>query len=255
MGETGWPAVSYRRLLDFMRRPETAKPLRHAAALDPAALERIAALPAGLIETGLARPDLTPAGLAILQECFEALAERDGLDRAAALAQPWSKAKSVRALFNRVKDELLADFPPLPFAATPRLRWLTCKSEMLEAAQRYRNCLSRYLNDASAGHRVFGEWLEGPGATFEVGRDEVFGWRLTQARGMGNSHLSDTAYEALGVDLRGLGIRVGHSGGALRRVAGYAAYGWDLRGQFYDQAVVFGDDGYQHPLEDIDLDI
>ncbi|HEX4197075.1 MAG TPA: hypothetical protein VHZ26_06500 [Caulobacteraceae bacterium] len=225
MGETGWPLESYRRLLRLLRRSEIAKALRHATALDPAAIDGLAEIPAALLEAGVARFGLCLEYAETARDCFAALVERDGVEPAEALAREWGKARTAKSFFERVEEDLQAEPVLSPFPATPRLRWLGTKAEMRDAARRYRNCLANYLVDAARGEAVFGEWLDTPGAIIQVSRDAVFGWRLEQARGLANKAVAGETRNALGAELCGFSIRIGRSGRDLRLSAGRAAVG------------------------------
>ncbi len=173
-------------------------------------------LPEPLLKAGLARHCLAPEAAEVASNCFAAFVERDGAERAEALAREWGRAKNAKAIFKRVEDELLSDPLPPPFPETARLRWFHTKAELREAARRYRNCLADRLEDAVLGEAVFGEWLEAPPAVVQLSRDGVFGWRLAEARAAENRSLTKAGHAALLAELSGLGIHVGRSGDELR---------------------------------------
>lgn len=241
MGETGWPLESYRRFLGLLEKPETAKALRHMTTLDPAKVDRLAETPAGLLKAGLARFDLDAERARTARDCFAALVERDGLDRAVSRAREWTKARTAKGLFRLMGEDLKGPFAPPPFPDTPRLRWLASQTAIRHASVRYGNCLMHYLGMALTGELVFGEWLENPGAIFQIRRDWAFGWRLDQARGRRNEGVEEHTRAALGAELRQLGIRVGISGDDLRAAAARAEAG-EARNPFLveDHERVFG---------------
>ena len=241
MDELGWPLETYRRLVRLLHQPAAATALRHAASLDPVTVDGLAKTPAPLLEAGLARFRLGPEFADTVRDCYDALVERDGAERAAALAFQWGKARTAASLFKRIEEDLLGKLFASPFPPTQRLRWIETKSEMRAAARRYRNCLANYLEEAAKGEAVFGEWLESPGAILQVSRDPVFGWRLEQARGPGNEMMAEPAREALTGELSQLGIRVGRSGRDLRIAARRAAGGETLPEHWLEDYVdVFG---------------
>jgi hypothetical protein len=225
MGETGWPLVSYRRLLQLLHQPDAAKALRHAVALDPAEVDGVAGLPEPLLEAGLGRFRLSLEFAETAHDCFAAIVERDGHERAEALVLEWGRARSAEALFKRVEEDLLAEPVPAPFPATLKVRWLGTKAEIRDAARRYQNCLVDYLDHTASGQVVFGEWLEKPGAIVQLSRDPVFGWRLAEARGPGNEVLAEKVRDAVRTELGKIGVRVGRSGRDLKYAAQRGANG------------------------------
>lgn len=212
MGETGWPLQSYRNLLALLGRPEAAKALRHATALDCVGVDTLAAMPEALLDAGVGLLRLSPGDAAMAREGFLALVRREGGERAEAAAHKWGRARTSGALFQRMHEDLLAEPMPAPFPPTPHLRWLASKAEVRDAARRHGNCLALHLQDAASGREVFGEWLVPPGAIVRLSRDPVSGWRLAEARGPKNGALSASARTGLRADLGDLGVSVGCSG-------------------------------------------
>lgn len=218
MGEVAWDAQAYRLLLRALARPGPAKVLRHAEAVDPALVRRLAELPESMDAAARLAPRLSPEGLALLREAYEALRFRDGPAAADAAAGRWACAASVRSLFEMVRDDLTPEPAPPPHPGLGRLRPLASKKALREAARRYRNCLTDRAPHAASGWSAFYEWEGPPGAVLEISRDHVFGWRLEEARGAGNMPLSESAQDEIVSALALMGVHVGRSGWALDRL-------------------------------------
>jgi hypothetical protein len=242
MGETAWSGSAYRRLLRLLPDPVAGKLLRHADAIDGAAVGRLDMLPAPMsVSYGLALALSNDAACAV-SEAFAAITATQGLEAAEAAARRWSGCATPDALFDAVREDLYPEPPAPPFAETPRLRPLATKADLRDAARRYANCLATRVNHAVGGWSAYYEWTEGQGAIVEVGRDAIFGWRLNEAKGPGNAVLDADVREDLIDDLALMGVYVGRSGWQLERALNTdAGRGWRLSTVAEDLAEVFGD--------------
>ncbi|PZQ64596.1 MAG: hypothetical protein DI570_04885 [Phenylobacterium zucineum] len=242
LGETAWQAEAYRRLTVLLADARAGKILRHAEAIDQAAILRLALLPpamdralglAGLITDDAARAVAEAAG---------AIACRSGAMVADAATARWALIESEAALFEAVREDLYPELPPPPFAGTDSLKPLATKAAMREAARRFSNCLATRVNHAVGGYSAYYEWTGGDGAIVEITRDAIFGWRLEEAKGPDNDLLDKEARAALVAELTSLGIYVGRSGWQLERaLCADVGRGWRLPGVAEDLADVFGD--------------
>lgn len=218
LGEVAFDAEAYRLLLRLLARPAAAKVLRHAERVDESLIRRLAGLPEPMERAVRLALDLTPEGVAVLREAYEALRFRDGVPAAEAAASGWARARSANALFEAVRDDLTPEPPPPPHPGTARLRPLASKAAIKDAARRFRNCLADRTPHAAAGWSAFYEWDGPPGAVVEVSRDHVFGWRLDEARIADNGAVPEPVRDELASELALMGVHVGRSGWQLDRL-------------------------------------
>jgi hypothetical protein len=222
LGEQAWTEPEYAGLLRLLTLRGSAKLLGHSRAIDRARVRALARLPDVLLDkgTGLLLADEASAGL--LAEAFRGLVRRDGAAAAEAMAAGWSRTPTLAALADAVRMDLEPEPPPPPFAGSERLRPLTDKAAILDAAARYRNCLKDQIHWASNGDSAFYEWLGEPSVVLEITRDRLHGWRLDQARLADNKSVPPEVREPLVETLRGMGVHVGRSvwdlSSALRRL-------------------------------------
>lgn len=242
-GEVAWDADSYRALVRLLDRAPPAKVLRHAAALDAELVRRLAGLPEPMAPAAAMAADLTPEGVLVLREAFDALSLRDGLAAAEACAAGWARATTPKALFEKVRDDLTPEPMAPPHPGTARLRPLATKAALKDAAKRYRNCLKDCGSDAATGWMAFYEWAGPPGAVVSVARDHVFGWRMDEARLAGNAPVPPPLREEIRSELALMGVHVGRSGWSLDRLlrddVGRGYRYWPVA---EDVAGAFGDD-------------
>lgn len=217
-GETAWDADAYRALVRLLDRGSPAKVLRHAAALDVELVRRLAGLPEPMAPAAAMAAGLTPEGVLVLREAFEALSLRDGLAAAEVCAVRWARAATPKALFEQVRDDLTPEPMAPPHPGTARLRPLATKAALKAAARRFRNCLRDRGSDAATGWMAFYEWAGPPGAVVSVARDHVFGWRMDEARISGNAAVPEAVREEIRSELALMGVHVGRSGWALDRL-------------------------------------
>lgn len=218
LGEIAFEPESYRLLLRLLARPAPAKVLRHAERVDESLVRRLAGLPEPMEHAVRLARDLTPEGVAVLREAYDALAFRDGATVAEAAAAGWARARSGKALFEAVRDDLTPEPCPPPHPGTARLRPLASKAAIRDAARRYRNCLADRTAHAAAGWSAFYEWDGPPGVIVEVSRDHVFGWRLDEARVADNGAVPEPVRDELASELALMGMHVGRSGWQLDRL-------------------------------------
>lgn len=217
MGEEAWSEAAYRQLLVLLRRPETAKVLNHAAAIDPDLVGGLAAYPVPLLRAGLARLKLTPDQASVVSEIWQAIVARDGAAAGQRLAERMAQLHSPAQLFELLREEMVSEVAPPPFPGTARLRPLASKAAMREASVRFQNCLRDHIAAAADGSRAYYEWLGPPGAVVEILQDPLWGWRLDEARLRDNEVMTPADREPLIAELRGMGVHVGRSFWQLHR--------------------------------------
>lgn len=217
-GEVAWDAEAYRAAIRLLERRAPAKVLRHAEAVDAALVHRLAGMPEPMAEAAGLAASLSPEGVLMLREAYEALLLRDGPSAARGAADGWARAATPKALFEAVRDDLTPEPAPPPHPGTARLRPLATKAALKEAARRFRNCLADRGSDAATGWAAFYEWEGPPGAIVSISRDHVFGWRLDEARVRGNAAVPEELREEIVSELALMGIHVGRSGWAIDRL-------------------------------------
>ena len=223
IGEAAWPADDYRRLIDRLAHAHAAKVLRHAAEITPAAVQSLSLLPEALLIAGRGGLGLTVDQARLLNEALAALQAGRGEDAARQAARRWAEASTADALFSLVREELVPEIPAPALAGTARLRPLSTKAEMRDAALRYQNCLRNEVRHAVDGVSVYFEWTEAPGAIVEVYRDRLYGWRLSEAKLVGNAPVPEPLRGAICDELRAMGVHLGRSSWELESAASAAA--------------------------------
>ncbi|MGZ3275077.1 MAG: hypothetical protein ACXWKY_17085 [Caulobacteraceae bacterium] len=222
LGEQAWTEAEYADLRRVLTLRGSAKMLRHSQAIDRARVRTLARLPDALLDKGTALLLADEACAGLLAEAFDALVRRDGAAAADSMAARWSQTPDLVALADAVRLDLEPEPPPPPFAGNERLRPLADKAAILNAADRYRNCLRDQIHWASNGDSAFYEWLGEPSIVLEITRDRLHGWRLDQARLADNKPVPLDARGPLVDTLRSMGVHVGRSvwdlSNALRRL-------------------------------------
>jgi hypothetical protein len=211
LGETAWSAADYQLLLDLLTVPEAAKVINHATLVDVGLVRTLDRLPRLLLRAGITNLALTPTQAMAVGEAFALIERRAGPWGAVVLADRWAGSKSVKALFERVREDLMPDLPPPPFPGTPRLRPLETKAAIRDAAKRFRNCLAGEISQASEGWGAFYEWLGPPGAVVEIRKDAYFGWSLSEVRLQDNNLMPEADRGLLIEELRAMGVHVGRT--------------------------------------------
>jgi hypothetical protein len=242
LGETAWTTEAYCKLVDLLADPKAAKLLRHAEGIDVGAVARLDRLPGPMGRAlGLAGLITDDAATAVA-EAAGAIACRSGAAVAQAATARWAEVETEAALFEAVREDLYPEPPPPPFEGTVRLRPLTSKAAMRDAARRYNNCLATRVNHAVGGFSAYYEWTANPGAIVEISRDAIFGWRLEEAKGPNNDALDKHSRASLVAELTAMGVYVGRSGWQLERaLCPDVGRGWRLPSVAEDLADVFGD--------------
>lgn len=217
LGETAWTPEDYRALLRLLADPKAAKVLRHAAAIDAETVRSLSRMPPPMGEAAGLALTLGREGVAVLREAFEALRFRSGEAAALAAAGRWAQARSAKALFEAVRDDLYPEPAAPPHPGTARLKPIRSKRALREAARRFRNCLRDHTPYAASGWSAYYEWAGPPAAVVEISRDAIFGWRLEQARLASNAAVPEAIREELVSELALMGVHVGRSSWELER--------------------------------------
>jgi hypothetical protein len=215
IGETAWSAEDYRALLRLLGFGTSMKVLRHADAITADDVRSLAQLPDPLLSAGFGRLKLTSDQAAMARDAFLHMTMLHGLDEAVAAASHWAHADNLPTLFRQMHLDLLPEVREPPFPGTDRLKPLRTKAEMAEAADRFRNCLRTRIRYAALGTGAYYEWRETPGAIVEIWQDQLFGWRLDEAKGPRNAPVPAPMREAITAELRGMGVHVGLRGGEI----------------------------------------
>lgn len=217
LGEIAWAPEDYRALVALLSDPKPAKVLRHATQITPAQVQTLSALPGPLREAGGAAVRVSAGQARLLAEAHDLLAQRLPRTVLAERTAAWTRASSVKALFNLVADDFRRDLPKPPHPGTDRLRPLETAAAIRAAARRYRNCLANYVDAAVDRRCAIYEWLPAPGAVIELTTDPYFGWRLDQARLESNGSVDEATRTAIVEELRGMGVHVGRSAWQIRQ--------------------------------------
>lgn len=214
LGEAPWASEDYLQLLSLFEDEDAAAVLRQSPVITPAVAAALAALSPPLRAAAIVRH--TGAGAGLLDEAYRAIRAVRGEDAAAVAVSRWARAVDAQRLFAMAADALSpVQFDLAPFPAHEDLRLLDGVAALNDAGRRFRNCLAGYGESAAEGYMALYEWAGPPPAALALRRDGFFGWRLDQARGVGNALLDADARVRLTALLRGLGVRVGYGGRAL----------------------------------------
>ncbi len=209
LGERAWSRADYHGLLRLLAGRLTGKLLRHRGEIAVDEVRALVRLPQPLLEHGLGGLGLSAAAAGLVGEAYDAIARRDGEAAALALAPRWAAAETVRGLVDLIQDDLEPQVPPPPFPGTERLRPLASKAALLDAAQRYKNCLRHHLGSAGEGSSAYYEWVEEPGVVLEITQDRLRGWALAQARLPGNKAVPEPVRQEIASELLAMGVHIG----------------------------------------------
>lgn len=212
LGDTGWAAEDYRRLLHVLSFGDASKDVRHADLLTPERIRSLACLPEPLLRARVGGFGLDEPAARLATEAYRLIAARFGQEAAGAAVLRWSQAESPKALFTAIEDDLLPPVPPPPFVGTARLRPITTRPEIRRAAARYENCVRDLIPRITYGRSALYEWTGTPSVIVEIARDELFGWRLNEARLRRNDAVPAATREKIIAELKALGVHVGVSG-------------------------------------------
>ncbi|MFN7056347.1 hypothetical protein [Hyphomonas sp.] len=221
MGEVLWRAEDYARFLRLFAEEEACLLIRHTKVLDPAALARIEALPPPLRQPAiLGCLGADEAAMADIVAAWAMALRIRGAAAAPAIAQRFGRAASAAALFEMARQEMqpqafCAECPSpdllAPFEAVRSLDALSM------IAHEFRNCLREFVADIASGRMAVHVWRgEGGPAAVALRRDPG-GWRLAEARGVGNADLADAPLRAIIKAVEGAGVRTGESWNWLYR--------------------------------------
>jgi hypothetical protein len=209
LGERAWSAEDYRCLLHLLAGHHSGKVLRHREAITAEDVRALSRLPQPLLEAGLGRLPLGAAAGDIIGEVFAAIVRRDGEAAALALAPRWAHAETVKVLIARLREDVEPQPPAPPFPGSERLRPLATKAAILDARDRFKNCLGHRLHWACAGSSALYEWIPSPGVVLELIKDNLHGWSLDQARLVGNQPVPEPTRSQLIAELTAMGVHVG----------------------------------------------
>lgn len=223
LGELGWEAEDYARLLHVLRLD--SKQVRHAKAITPEYVRALSSLPEPLIRARVGGFGLSEPSARLLAEAFRLIARREGLEAAGAHAVRWSKSESAKALFETVEDDLLPPFPLPPFAGSERLRPVTTKADLRAVALRYRNCLRHYMASVANGRSAIYEWKGKHPTVIEIVQDEHYGWRLNEARVHQNGSVPEETQRLIRKEMEAMGVHVGLSTWQLQNALSQAQSG------------------------------
>lgn len=213
IGELAWADADYLALIDLFEHEGAAQFLRQTPAITAERVRALAALAAPLRAPAIVRHLADPAGAALVDEVWRAIASVRGEVAAARAVERWARAGDASRLYQMAAAELAPiRFDLAPFPEHPDLRRLDGTAALVDAGRRFRNCLATYRERAADGSLALYEWAGPPPAALALGRDAFFGWRLEEARGVGNAVLDDEARSGLTGVLRSVGVRVGRSG-------------------------------------------
>lgn len=211
LGETAWTAQDYGRLIDALKEPAAAKIVRHAETVTPTLVQGLAGAPGQLLRAGFGRLNLKGEQAEVVNEAWNIALRQAGPSAAGRLAERWSGAQSLPTLLERIREDLLPEVAPCPLPPHPRLRHLSTKAKMREAACRFENCLVDEMPDACAGTSVYYEWLGEPGAVIELTRDLLRGWVLDEARLKNNEAVTHDTRAAIVEVMTEMGVHVGRN--------------------------------------------
>lgn len=221
MGEVLWRAEDYARFLRLFAEEEACLIIRHTKVLDPAALAHLEALPPPLRQPAILRClGADEAAVADLVAAWAMALRVRGEAAAPAIAQRFGRAASASALFEMARQEMqppafCSECPapdlPAPFEAVRSL------DELSSMAHEFRNCLLDFVADIASGRMAVHVWRgEGGPAAVALRRDPG-GWRLAEARGVGNAELADLALMQITAAVIAAGVRTGESWNWLYR--------------------------------------
>lgn len=225
IGEAAWDGVDYLRLYDLFEDEGAAAVLLQTPVITVAAVKALEDMPRELRVHAIARHIAGPEAAGALGDAWTALRDVRGQAAADAAVARWVRATGPERLFAMAAQDLAPQrFDPAPFPVHPDMRRLGGTTALEEAGRRFRNCLATYADRAALGTVALYEWAGPPPAALAFARDGFFGWRLEEARGVGNALLGPEERAATILAVREAGVRVGRSGAdiqaALRKLAG-----------------------------------
>jgi len=212
LGETGWAAEDYKRLLWVLSFGDASKDVRHAETLTAERIRALACLPEPLLRGRVGAWGLDEPGARLAGAAFGMILKRFGHEAAAAAALRWSQAASPKALFEAIEDDLLPPVPAPPFPGTERLKPVTTRRDVRRVAARYENCVRDLIPRITFGRSALYEWTGNPTVCVELVNDDLFGWSLNEARLRRNDAVPAATREKIVAELKTMGVHVGVPG-------------------------------------------
>lgn len=217
IGEAPWTGDAYLRLYMLFADVGGAAVLLQTAEITVDLVHAIERLPGALRTHAIARHLAATGAADALGEGWRAIRQMRGEAAAAAAVARWARATEPKRLFAMAAEELSPQrFDPAPFPVHPDMRRLGGTGALEDAGRRFRNCLATYVDRAALGTVALYEWAGPPPAAFAFARDGFFGWRLEEARGVGNAILEGADRLRAIAAVEAVGVRVGRSGADLR---------------------------------------
>ena len=217
LGEAAWTGEAYLRLYFLFTDEGAAGVLLQTAEITveyAAALER---LPAALRVHAIARHLATADAADALGAGWRAIRVAYGEEAAEAAVARWARAISAARLFAMAAEDVTPRrFDLAPFPVHADMRRLGGAGALEDAGRRFRNCLATYVDRAALGTVALYEWAGPPPVALAFARDGVFGWRLEEARGIGNVTLDEADRAATIAAVTAAGVHVGRSGADIR---------------------------------------
>ena len=225
LGEAAWDGVDYLRLYELFEDEGAASVLMQTPEITVAAVKALDVVPAALRVHAIARHIAGIEAARALGDAWAALHAVRGPAAADAAMARWVRATGPERLFAMAAQDLAPQrFDPAPFPVHADMRRLGGTTALEDAGRRFRNCLATYADRAALGTVALYEWAGPPPAALAFARDGFFGWRLEEARGIGNALLGPEERAATIMAVRQAGVRVGRSGAdiqaTLRKLAG-----------------------------------
>ncbi len=225
IGEAPWDGVDYLRLYELFADEGAAAVLMQTPEITAATVKALDDMPRALRVHAIARHIAGPEAARALDAAWTAIRDVRGQPAADAAVARWVRATGPERLFAMAAQDMAPQrFDPAPFPVHPDMRRLGGTTALEDAGRRFRNCLATYADRAALGTVALYEWAGPPPAALAFARDGFFGWRLEEARGIGNALLGPEERAATVLAVRAAGVRVGRSGGdilaALRQLAG-----------------------------------
>jgi hypothetical protein len=217
IGEMAWSGEDYLRLFGLFSDEGAAAVLLQTPHITVEIVRALEGLPAVLRRHAIARHLATMEAAEALGAGWRAIRWAHGEAAAAAAVARWARAVDAKRLFAMAAQDVAPRrFEPAPFPVHPDMLRLGGAIAIEDAGRRFRNCLATYVDRAATGLVAVYEWAGPPPAAVSFARDGLFGWRLEEARGVGNAVLGETDRAALIAVLLSAGVHVGRSGADIR---------------------------------------
>lgn len=217
IGEAAWSGEDYLRLFGLFADAGGAAVLMQTPEITAALVRAIEGLPSALRTHAIARHLGGTGAAEAVGAAWRAIRQVRGDIAAVAAIARWSRAGDAKRLFAMASQDLAPQrFDPAPYPVHPDMRRLGGTTAVEDAGRRFRNCLATYADRAALGMIALYEWAGPPPAALALVRDGFFGWRLEEARGIGNLVLDAEDRVRIIAALEAAGVRVGRSGADLR---------------------------------------